>query len=84
MELLKQGLNAPISVPKQVCALYAGKEWYLDGIPVNKILKFEADLHAALDKDAKVLAALTEEKNLSEKIEKDLIKIIEKVVELNK
>jgi len=26
MELLKQGLNAPISVPKQVCALYAGKE----------------------------------------------------------
>jgi len=40
-------------------------------------------LHAALDKDAKVLAALTEEKNLSEKIEKDLIKIIEKVVELN-
>ena len=84
MELLKQGLNAPIAVPKQVCALYAGKNGYLDSIPVNKILKFEADLHTALDEEKKVIKAITSEKNISEETEKGLIAVIKKVVELNK
>ncbi len=84
MELLKQGLNAPITVPKQVCTLYAGKNGYLDSIAVHNVLKFEADLHAALDEEKTVLKALTKEKNLSEETEKGLIKIIEKIVELNK
>ncbi len=84
MELLKQGLNAPVPVPKQVCALYAGGKGYLDGISVEKVLKFEEDLHAALDQDKKVLETLANEKNLSENTEKDLVKIIEKVVELHK
>lgn len=84
MELLKQGLNSPVPVPKQVCALYAGGKGYLDAIAVDKVLKFEQDLYAALDKDKKVIEAITEEKNLSEKTEAALVKIIEKVVELNK
>lgn len=84
MELLKQGLNAPIPVIKQVCTLFAGKNGYLDSIAVNKILKFEEDLHAALDKEKDVLAALTKDKNFSEDTEKKLIAVIKKVVELNK
>lgn len=84
MELLKQGLNAPIPVIKQVCTLFAGKNGYLDSIAVNKILKFEEDLHAALDKEKDVLAALTKDKNFSEDTEKKLITVIKKVVELNK
>ncbi len=84
MELLKQGLNAPVPVPMQVCALYAGGKGFLDAISVDKVLKFEEDLYAALDKDKKVVDAITQEKNLSEKTEKALVKIIEKVVELNK
>ncbi|NDK09272.1 F0F1 ATP synthase subunit alpha [Candidatus Gracilibacteria bacterium] len=84
MELLKQGLNAPVPVPKQVAALYAGGKGFLDTIPVEKVLKFEADLHASLDEEKTVLKAITDEKNISEDTEAKLIKIIEKVVELNK
>lgn len=84
MELLKQGLNSPVPVPKQVCALYAGGKGFIDAIAVNKVLKFEEDLYAALDEEKSVVEALTTEKNLSEDTEKKLIKVIEKVVELNK
>lgn len=84
MELLKQGLNSPVPVPKQVCALYAGGKGYLDSIDVSKVLKFEQDLYAALDDEKTVVEALTNEKNLSEETEKKLVSVIEKVVELNK
>ena len=84
MELLKQGINAPVPAIKQVCALYAGGKGYLDTIPVNKVLKFEEDLYAALDKEKKVLTGLEKEKNITEEIEKGLIAVIKKVVELNK
>lgn len=84
MELLKQGLNAPVPVPKQVASLFAGGRGFLDTIPVDKVLKFESDLHASLDEEKTVLKAITDEKNISEDTEKKLINIIEKVVELNK
>jgi F-type H+-transporting ATPase subunit alpha len=84
MELLKQGLNSPIIVPKQVCALYAGWKGFLDTLAVNKVLKFEQDLYSSLDEEKTIIAAITTEKNLSEETEAKLIKVIEKVVELNK
>lgn len=84
MELLKQGLNSPVPVPKQVVALYAGGKGYLDALPVGKVLKFEADLYASLDEEKTVLEAIAQEKNISEETEKKMITVIEKVVELNK
>jgi len=84
MELLKQGLNAPVAVPKQVVALYAGGKGFLDTIPVEKVLKFEQDLHATLDKEASIIKAIAEEKNISEDTEGKMIKVIEQVVELHK
>lgn len=84
MELLKQGLNSPIPVPKQVAALYAGGKGYLDSIAVEKVGKFEQDLYAALDDEKTVVEAIMTEKNISEDTEKKLITVIEKVVELNK
>jgi F-type H+-transporting ATPase subunit alpha len=84
MELLKQGLNSPVPVPKQVAALYAGWNGYLDSIAVDKVLKFESDLHASLDEEKTILEAIRTEKNISEDTEKKLIEVIERVVELNK
>ncbi len=84
MELLKQGLNSPVPVPKQVCALYAGGKGYLDTIAVKNIGKFEQDLYTALDEEKTVVEAIASEKNISEDTEQKLIKVIEKVVELNK
>jgi len=84
MELLKQGIGSPVPVPKQVVALYAGGKWYFDTIAVDNILKVESDLYAALDQEKSVIGTITSEKNISEDTEKKMIKVIEKVVELNK
>ncbi len=84
MELLKQGMNAPVPVAKQICAMYAGSKGYLDTVPVENILKCESELYSLLDADKTVLESITKERVIVEATEKKLIKIIEKAVELNK
>lgn len=44
VELLKQGLNSPMSVEDQVVGIYAGTNAYLDDIPVEDVQRFEAEL----------------------------------------
>jgi len=51
---------------------------------VNKVLKFEQDLYSSLDEEKSIIAAIASEKNISDETEAKLIKLIEKVVELNK
>ncbi len=43
-ELLKQGLNSPMSVEEQVVVIFAGTNGYADDIPVADVKRFEADL----------------------------------------
>jgi F-type H+-transporting ATPase subunit alpha len=47
-ELLKQGLNSPLSVESQVVVLYAGTNGYLDPIAVSDVRRYEQDLLAWL------------------------------------
>lgn len=84
MELIKQGKNAPIEVPKQVCAIYSWWKWHFDEVPVNKILKMEANLYIALEEEKTILEAIRKEKVISEETDKKLSELIKKVVELNK
>ncbi len=49
VEVLKQDLNKPISVEKQVMILYALTRGYLDDIPLQDILRFEDELYSWLD-----------------------------------
>ena len=42
-ELLKQGLNAPVPVEEQVVVIYAGTKGWLDTIPVEDVIRFEAE-----------------------------------------
>jgi F-type H+/Na+-transporting ATPase subunit alpha len=44
VELLKQGQYKPMPVADQVLSIYAGVNGYLDDVPVEKVLQFEADL----------------------------------------
>jgi F-type H+/Na+-transporting ATPase subunit alpha len=44
-ELMKQKQYSPLSVGEMALSLYAANEGYLDSLPVNKILPFEAGLH---------------------------------------
>lgn len=43
-ELLKQGINAPVSVQDQVVTLYAGTRGYLDGVEVADVGRYEKEL----------------------------------------
>jgi len=43
-ELLKQGLNAPVPVEEQCVVIYAGTRGWLDTVPVDDVVRFEAEL----------------------------------------
>jgi F-type H+-transporting ATPase subunit alpha len=43
-ELLKQGINSPMSVEEQCVVIFAGTRGYLDGITVAEVAEFEAGL----------------------------------------
>ncbi len=49
VELLKQPQYSPVSVEKQVAAMYAGTNNLLRDIPRNKVRAFEENLYLALD-----------------------------------
>jgi F-type H+-transporting ATPase subunit alpha len=42
VELLKQGLHAPMAVEDQVVSIFAGTNGYLDPIPANRVTEYEA------------------------------------------
>ncbi len=43
-ELLKQGLNSPMSVEEQVVVLFAGTRGHIDKVPVPDVRRFESEL----------------------------------------
>jgi F-type H+-transporting ATPase subunit alpha len=49
MEIIKQGINAPLPVVKQVAIIFAGTNGYLDDVPVNRVRAFEEYLFAQMD-----------------------------------
>ncbi|MFF2481287.1 F0F1 ATP synthase subunit alpha [Paenibacillus sp. NPDC058071] len=49
MEILKQGVNQPMPVEKQVISIYSAVKGHLDDIPVGDVLRFEKEFHAFLD-----------------------------------
>jgi F-type H+-transporting ATPase subunit alpha len=44
VELLKQGLHAPMPVEEQVVSIFAGTNGYVDDIPASDVSRFEAEL----------------------------------------
>ncbi|KSU81855.1 F0F1 ATP synthase subunit alpha [Fictibacillus enclensis] len=53
VEVLKQGLHKPLRVELQVAILFALTRGYLDDVPVEDITRFEEELHAYMDNNAK-------------------------------
>lgn len=51
VEVLKQDLNKPIAVEKQVVILYALTRGFLDDIPVEDIRRFENELYSWIDQN---------------------------------
>ncbi len=83
VESLKQKQYSPLPVEKQIAMLYAATNGYLDDLPVNAVQGFEADLHAALDRqgDGGVLAKIRETKDLGDDVVSQLKKTLAEVKE---
>ncbi|MFQ5876741.1 MAG: F0F1 ATP synthase subunit alpha [Acidobacteriota bacterium] len=61
-ELLKQGQHRPLSVEKQVIALYAGINGYLDDLRVEQVRPFEEAVYRHLDGPGRAVARMVVEK----------------------
>ncbi len=76
-EIFKQDQYQPLSVAKQVAAYYALINGFMDNVPVEKIKEFEAGLYKYADLNDTVLEAIETKKEIDEKIESGLKKLIE-------
>jgi len=77
-EILKQPQFQPLSVAHQAIVFYAATNGYLDDVAVEKIVDFEAALHAWLDDKAKgLLIQLTDKPELTEDIEAKIKEALE-------
>ena len=69
-ELMKQNQYAPLSIANMALSIYAANEGYLDDLPLNKILAFEAGLHAFMAQNQKTLMdEIVQSGNWDDKIE---------------
>jgi len=69
VELLKQEPYNPIPVEKQIVAIYAGTNGYLDDLPVEAVRKFEKELYAYLDREKPdILKEIKEKKALDDQL----------------
>lgn len=70
VEVLKQGVNNPLVIEKQICIIYAGTKGYLEDVAVSDVVKFEAELHAFIEqKYANILDDIKSKKKLDDETE---------------
>lgn len=73
IEILKQPQYQPVAVEKQVAIIWAVTEGFLDDIAVENISSFQEKYLDSLEtKGKKILEAIKQEKNLTEKISQEL------------
>ncbi|PZD97785.1 F0F1 ATP synthase subunit alpha [Paenibacillus sambharensis] len=79
MEILKQGVNQPMAVEKQVISIFAAVKGHLDNLPVEAVGRFEKELHLYLESNSpQIAAAIRDSKDLSSDTEKALTDAIVK------
>ena len=76
-ELLKQDQYVPLPVGKQILALFAGTQGYLDDIPVEAIRSFEAELFRFVDNNhPSLIPKLLEKKKLDDALRQEFGNVI--------
>ena len=77
MEVIKQGVNQPIEVAKQIILIFAGTKGYLDDIPVRQVRTFEAKLNEQLDSTySDLVKAIDKDKALTDPIKARLDEVL--------
>ncbi len=78
VELLKQEPYNPIPVEKQIVAIFAGTNGYLDDIPPEAVRKFEKELYTFLDKEKPdILKDIREKKQLDDDLKERIKKALD-------
>ncbi len=78
VELLKQEPYNPIPVEKQIVAIFAGTNGYLDDIPPEAVRKFEKELYTFLDKERPdILKDIREKKQLDDDLKERIKKALD-------
>ncbi|MCQ4088124.1 F0F1 ATP synthase subunit alpha [Saccharibacillus sp. JS10] len=78
MEILKQGVNQPLSVEQQVVSLYTAVKGMLDDIPVADVRRFEREFLAFMTTEhTAILDSIVQTKDLTSDNEKALVAAIE-------
>jgi F-type H+-transporting ATPase subunit alpha len=76
-EVLKQPQYVPMSLDKQVTILYAAINGYLDDVPVDKVIAFEANFHRFMEANhPEIGQTINKDKEISSKTEETLKKAI--------
>lgn len=84
MELLKQWVYSPITVPKQICSFYAWANGYLDVLEASKVKEFENNFYTSLDEERTILESISKSKVIDEETEGKLVAVIKRVIDLCK
>ena len=80
--MLKQANNDPIPFYKQSVLIYAGINWYLDNLPIDKVLSFEKMLYQKMESSHLLLAqTIQKEEALSAQIEQEIEALIKETYE---
>jgi F-type H+-transporting ATPase subunit alpha len=78
VEVLKQAQYTPLTVEKQILAIYAGTQGHLDDVPVDAIPAFEQALYQYAEvRGGEVLAEIREKKELSDALRKQIGELID-------
>jgi F-type H+-transporting ATPase subunit alpha len=78
VELLKQEPYNPLPVEKQIVAIFAGTNGYLDDLPVEAVRKFEKELYAYFDNERPdILQEIREKKKLDDELKEKLKKALD-------
>jgi F-type H+-transporting ATPase subunit alpha len=77
-EILKQPQYQPMDVEKQVLVIWAATNGYVDDVAVEDVRKFEIELlDFVQNSNPGLLANISEKKNLTDEIKKDLKQVLE-------
>jgi F-type H+-transporting ATPase subunit alpha len=78
VEVLKQGVNKPLVIEKQIVIIYAGTKGYLEDVAVNDVVKFEDELHVFIEqKYPNILEDIKSKKKLDDETEDRLKSALE-------
>jgi F-type H+-transporting ATPase subunit alpha len=73
VELLKQGVNKPLPIEKQITVLYAGVNGFIDDIDSSEVVKFEAEFHDFIEhKYSNILDDLKAKQKIDDEIKNNL------------